>query len=339
MSLFSLPPGGLAETRLDQQLRVAVDGREWTGVDAALKQARTFGRHSGVLNLRAVVALSKNDRQTAIDCLRKLLAVDKLDLAMLPRIDSLLQDAGAQTEAAAALERYKQTGGSGELATLTAAELLRRRGEYPDAIRMLEQALAKSSESGRGPMLRQLIAMEIDAGAMQSARQRLLDLRKARSLDMWVYETAADLALMAGDHADLRDCERQLEAVEGPAGTLWRFVRAVQSLESGKDVPDEIRQANKLAGEIKPPGQLAPSKVLQSAFRNDGTPPTQRQRTGAAISARTLTTFQWLVSALYRQNRLPTQRFIGQSGQIAATSRICVAGGPASGRTRRRRAP
>ena len=318
---------GLAETRLDQQLRkVASDTREWTGVDAALKQAQArLGDAPAVLNLRAVVAVAKNDRQAALDCLRKLLGNDQLDLAMLPKIASLLHDAGAPAEAAATLERYRKSGGSGELATLTAAELLRRRGDFSAAVRTLEQALAHTADSARGPLLRQLIAMEIDAGAMQSARRRLLELRNAKSLDLWVYETAVDLALMAGDHADLSECERQLKTVEGPAGTLWRFIQAIQLLESSQEVPDAVRQANKLVGEIEtarpnwPLARVLRGRVAESqGHLSDATDLyEQALRSGA----RTLTTFQWLVSALYRQNRFAdAAAYIGQSGQMAATS-------------------
>ena len=244
---------------------------------------------------------------------------------MLPRIAALFQDAGAPTEATAALERYRRSGGSGELATLTAAELLRRRGQFPAAVRTLEEALEQTPESGRGPLLRQLIAMEIDAGAMQSARQRLLELRKAKSADMWVYETSADLALMAGDHADLRDCERQLETLEGPSGTLWRFVQAVRLLESDKDLPDAIRQANRLAGEIEtarpswPQARVLRGRISDSQGRIAEA--TDLYEQALRSGARTLTTFQWLVSALYRQNRFSdAATYIGQSGQMAAAS-------------------
>jgi tetratricopeptide (TPR) repeat protein len=319
---------GLAETRLDQQLRKpASEGREWTAVDAALKQAQArLGDAAEVLNLRAIVAVAKNDRQAALDCLRELLAKDDLDLAMLPKIASLLQDAGAPAEAAATLERYRQSGGSGELAALTTAELLRRRGDFSAAVRTLEQALSQTPESARGAVLRQLIAMEIDAGAMQSARQRLLELRNAHSLDLWVYETAVDLALMAGDHADLRECERQLKPVEGPAGTLWRFIQAVQLLESSKDeVPDAVRRANKLVGEIEtarpswPLARVLRGRVAESQGHLSDACDLYEQ--ALRSGARTLTTFQWLVSALYRQNRLAdAAAYIGQSGQMAATS-------------------
>ena len=318
---------GLAEARLELQLhKVGIDASDWASVDAAVNQARDrLGNAPAVLHLLAVTALAKNDRPAALGYLRSLLKADQLDLPMLPQIALLLQDAGAPHEAVAALERYRQSGGDAELATLTAAELSRRRGDFPAAVRTLELAIEQTSAAASSSMRRQLIALEIDAGSMQSARRQLLELRKGGSTEMWVYEISADLALMAGDQPELRDCEKQLETVEGPEGTLWRFVKAVRGLESDKDVPEAIKQAIKLVGEIesaRPSWPLA--RVLRgriSESQGHLAEATDLYEKSLRSGARTLTAFQWLVSALYRQSRFgDAAAYIGQSGQMAATS-------------------
>jgi len=316
---------GLAETRLDLQLRRTTgETRDWSGVDAALKHLQTqLGDAPPVLHLRAVAALARADRTGALALLRKLAGLEKLEIALLPRLATLFEEAGATQDADATLERYRRRGGNAEIAVLTNAELQRRRGDSAAAIRSLGPALTHASDAARPSILRQLVSFEIDSGSIQSARNRLRTERTAGSTDLWVYETSIDLALMAQDAADLQECGKQLESIEGQGGTLWRFVQAVHLLETDSDVQNATRLATRLAGEIEtlrptwPQARLLRGRIAERMGRAGDAAENYEQALRAG--ARSLTTYQWLVAALYRQNRFAdAAAYIGQSGQMAA---------------------
>ena len=61
----------------------------------------------------------------------------------------------------------------------------------------------------------------------------------------------ADLAIVARDHADLETCEHELEILEGPGGTLWRYFRAIRLLETTPDKGGASIEANRLLSEIE----------------------------------------------------------------------------------------
>ena len=88
----------LAQVRLEQQLRkVAVESRDFRGVDAVLKKAREALENadqdpnaSALVLLKATLAIARGDREGASAELRKLLDDKNLDVAFLPRVATLL---------------------------------------------------------------------------------------------------------------------------------------------------------------------------------------------------------------------------------------------------------
>ncbi|MBI3860377.1 MAG: tetratricopeptide repeat protein [Planctomycetia bacterium] len=318
---------GLAETRLRQQLQKSpASSRDWSGYDAALKQLES--RHAdlpAVVMLKASAALARNDRTGALRDLKKLAAQSRLESAHLPRLAILFQDAGSPADADAALERFHRAGGNAEYAALAESELQRRRGDFDAALHTLEQAIDRAPASGRGALLRQLVAAEIDSGAIQSARRRLKGLRQSKFPDLWAYETAADLAVVAGDADDLLVCAQQIESLEGADGTMWRFVKSIQLLESEKEGNDAIHQANRWAAEIETSRpawaqlQTLRGRIADRLGRTAEAAESYEQ--ALRSGARSLATCQWLVSALQRLNRsADAAGFVGQSNQIAALS-------------------
>jgi tetratricopeptide (TPR) repeat protein len=246
---------GLAEARLDLQLRKSgTEGRDWRGVNAALVAARKMvGDNPRMALVEASAAIARNDFQAALDILKNLLSRDKeLDVSLLPRVASLLQEAGASDEADAVVERHAQSGGDAVAAVLVRSEILHRRGDAARAVEALEEALQQPlAGASRSLLARRLIFLEIDAGAMRSARGRLYEMRKEKTSELWVYETAADLAILAGDFAELKEWEDELHELEGPGGWLWRYVQAVRTLETEKDTSAATRQANLLVEAIQ----------------------------------------------------------------------------------------
>lgn len=323
---------GLAEVRMDQQLRRPPgEARDWSGVDAAFKRAQAgLGEVPAVMMLEATVALARADRETALSRLRNLLSKEGLPPAVLPRVAQLFELAGSRDEADSAIAAVRKSGTDPSLAAIAQADLLRRRGELSEAIRLLEKA-ADSAEKDKSAVLQRLVDLEIDGGSIRSARHRLRELRKQRTTDLWVYETAVDLAMMAGDLNDLSECDTELEGLEGPGGPLWRFVRVLRLLEEmragGKKIEDDarMRTVDRLVSEID---LLRPSwsqalllrgRIAESSGRiAEATDDYERAlRSGA----RNRTAFQWLIGTLYRQNRFAdVASFISQAGPIAMVS-------------------
>jgi tetratricopeptide (TPR) repeat protein len=192
-------------------------------------------------------------------------------------------------------------------------------------ILVIDKALAQVPPRERAPLLRRLISLEIDAGLMRSARRRLGELRKAKAEDLWVYEMAADLAILAEDEHDLKECEDELEALEGPTGSYWRYYRAVRLLTSERDDLEAVRQANPLLTAIQairpswPPTRLLRGRIAERMGRVAEA--ADNYEIALRSGSRNLTAFQWLVATLYRQNRFAdAAAYIRQVGQIATLS-------------------
>lgn len=317
----------LAEAHLSKQLRKAgVADRDWRGFEAAIKQARgRRGNSRGVTVLEATAAIARNDRLAALERLKALACNADVDVAQLPRFATLLQDAGGNSEADAALERFRELGGDPNEFAVVKSYVLSQRGETADAIAVLERALKQVPETGRDSIVRRLVEIEIDSGSMQSARGRLLALRQANAGDLWVYETAADLAVIARDYDDLENCERELEVQEGPGGTLWRYVRAIRLLETTPDKAGTPLEINRLVSEIeatRPSWQLI--KIVRGVLAERSTRfdvAIEYYQDALRMGVRNLTALQHLVATLYRQNRFTdVAAYIQQMGPVAALS-------------------
>jgi tetratricopeptide (TPR) repeat protein len=181
------------------------------------------------------------------------------------------------------------------------------------------------SEATQLQIARRLVALEVGAGSMRTARQRLREMRARKSADLWVYEVAADLAVMAGDDQELKECEDSLRELEGPAGSLWRYVRAIRTLESGSDSIEAARQANHLLEEIQstrpawPQTFVLRGRIEQRLGRIQQA--AESYELALRAGARNLTTFQWLMATLYKDGRFTdAASYIRQVGQMATFS-------------------
>ena len=317
---------GLAEARLDLQLRKpAGQTREWRAVDAALKEARRqLGETPPLVLLEGTAAIARNDRPAALETLTRLAAKDDLEPALLPRLATLLEVVGDSPAADSVIERYRAAGDAAIFA-FTKSEILRRRGDVPAAILVLEEALDEIPAPRRDAIRHLIIGMEIDSGAMRSARNRLRELRKDKSAELWVYEMAADLALVAGDETDLKDCETELQALEGAASSLWRYVQALRGLAPPADPLDAVRQANRLLGEIEAARPGWPQALVlrgriaerQGKFADAA----EKYELALRSGVRNMATVQWLVGVLYRLDRYAdAAAVIRQVGQMATLS-------------------
>jgi tetratricopeptide (TPR) repeat protein len=290
----------------------------------ALEAANQNPGAPALILLKATLAIARSDREAASAELRKLCDDATLDAAFLPRLATLLQYAGEGDSADKTLEQYRVANGDVSLWALTRTEILRLRGESPAAIRLLEETLTEVPEPARGPLLRRLAGLEIETGAMRSVRRRLRELRNASTTDLWVYETAADLAIMSRDYEDLKECEEQVAKVESD-GSLARYLRAVRLLETETNPQEAAARANPLCRELEairptwPMTRLLRGRIEQRLGRIAAA--AESYELALRSGSRNLTNFQWLVATLYRQQRYTdAAAYIRQGGQIAALS-------------------
>lgn len=315
----------LAEARLElQSRRPATEPRDWSGVDAALAAARAgLGDDPTLLLLEAQARLSRNEHEPAREALARAAAAVDIDRALLPRLALLQQAAGEDLEAQRTLERYATSGADPELVADARASFFLRKGDIAQSKAELERAVEQAGAAGRLRILRRLVSLEIQGGDIDSARRRLDELRTEKAPEFWVYVSSSELALIAGDIARLQECDSALEALEGPNGTLWRYYRALRLLED-KPGGSSAKQSEAavLATQIE---GLRPSWPDSLVLR--GRIAERQSNFGAAIDnyrkalqsgARNLTTVQWLIAALYRENRFSeAAAIIGQVSDVA----------------------
>jgi tetratricopeptide (TPR) repeat protein len=325
----------LADSALDQQRREPdAKKRSWQELDEILKLAHgQLGKGSAVLLPAAAAALVRNDRPAAISLLETFGSTAKIDVAQLPRLAALWQAAGNRAEADSALVRFRELGGDAVQWALAESRLFIQRGEASNAIAVLGQAREQIPEAERSAIDRRLIELEIDVGAIQSARGRLRDLRAAKSRDLWVYETVADLAIVGGDLSELEACEHEVQTVEGRTGTLWRYCRAMRLLETTSDKRSGHTESRRLLKEIDatrsnwPLSEVLRGCLAERSARDEEDKAQQQSEFDQAVGffelalqsdARNLTALQRLVATLYRQKRYDeASSHIQQRGQFA----------------------
>jgi hypothetical protein len=163
-----------AKTRLDLQLgKTDANERVWQDFDEVVKQARSrFPNDAALVVLEAAAALTRDDRQRALDLLQSLGAKVKIDWPVLPRLAAVWHLAGNSAAANTALDQFREAGGDPVEFALTESDLLSQLGEKTVAIAVLEQALDQNPAGG------QQDGNGTDSDAVQSARQRLQELRK-----------------------------------------------------------------------------------------------------------------------------------------------------------------
>jgi|GEM_PF-6637855 len=320
----------LAKARLDQQLRNPVAAcRNWRDLEAAIKQARLhLGDSPAIILLEATAAIARNNREVAFDQLKAFATADKIEATQLPRVAILLQNAGGNAEADAALERYRASARSPVEFAVVKSEVLNGRGETALAVETLEQVLDQASDGERSAIIRRVIGLEIELGSMRSARARLGKLRDAKSDSLWVYETAADLAIVADDPADLEKCEIEVKDVEGEdSGTLWRYFRAVRLLDTAGENSNGVAEAESLLAEIKTARPAWPQinvlrGILAERSSQDETA-VKSYELALRFGAGNLTTMHRLGAVLYRHKGegggfADLDEFIQRMGPMAA---------------------
>ncbi|MGQ0634353.1 MAG: tetratricopeptide repeat protein [Planctomycetaceae bacterium] len=326
------------------------------GKARAVLSKRGQGQAPVLLTVEAAAALARGDRAASSAKLDEMLAIDELSPGALPRVALLLADCGEQARAKQVVERYRDALEDWELvdgvADLLLADVQRRGGDLEAAAQSLEALesrlkgksqdgkKAKSSDTLADGVLQRLIDVKLALGEVKYVRGRLRELRdagrhekKIPSARLWIYEMSGDLAILAGDRSDLGQVVNELENVAGETAQKWRsYFRAMDLLEvdqnsgkgakpNGANLPAALRLLGDLEQEHPDWARISllRGRIAERSGRLADASAEYEQSLRDGVSR--LIASQWLISALYKQNRFAdAAKFFGRGGLIAAAS-------------------
>lgn len=194
-------------------------------------------------------------------------------------------------------------------ATMLRVAVLLHRGQFDEAQPLLQEAQKRGNEAERGQALFQLVHLDLRRGRLDSARTRLRDLIKSNSKSTVLWEMLAELASGAADWEESQVAEEKLRELEGPAGSNWRYFRALRLLETSKGSTDKrIEEAVKLQQEVQ---DVRPAWAQGHHLR--GMVRERQEKPDEAIEAyqqavflgyQNLHTYQRLIALLQQRNRV-----------------------------------
>ncbi|MBS0265402.1 MAG: hypothetical protein JSS02_25935, partial [Planctomycetes bacterium] len=214
---------------------------DWTTFDKVLEQGRKQLPNSAPLALYAAEAAMIRGQANEAKRILKGLGSREFDpftsgqLAVLWHKLDQPQEADAVIDRLDELEKTPENARVNRTIALAKANLLAVRGETGKAVAILLPHAEQADPTIRNEIIKRVIEIELEGGAITSARSRLEDLVQSQSSRLWGNDKLADLAIVSRDLAQLEKCEKAFNEIEGDEGLLYLYCRAVRVLESSSD--------------------------------------------------------------------------------------------------------
>ncbi|MHB9047235.1 MAG: tetratricopeptide repeat protein [Pirellulales bacterium] len=312
LAMKDAPPAAwvsLARAQLQDQLSLPKADRKFDKFQATLIKAREGAPSSLPLQLLEAEFAASEDRTD--EAIRFLEAAEAASPKAEEPVRALVlahEQWGQPADADKALARFEKLSGNTAQSVILRAELLSRRKQDDQAQKLIRSKLESLPADQRPSLAFYLAQLSLRTGRVQQARTELAQLAKAYPSQMQLAEQLAELALDAGDAADLEKWETQLRQIEGEGGTQWRYYRARRLLALAKNVKDDaFAEATRLQAAIETARpSWPPTHVLKGQLAE------RQGQTGQAIEAyekavyfgeKRLSTFERLVALLYREGR------------------------------------
>lgn len=301
----------LARAQLARQQRLPAAAQNWDEFRGTLQRAKEKKADNVLLMLLEADYLSATQRrEAAIKLLESALTRHPKNARLAQALIMANEKWGRPEEADRLLANLTEEGRRPSFsATMLRVAVLVHRGQYDEARPLLDEAARHGTETERSQALFQLVHIELRSGQLEAARQRLRDLAKVNPRSMTLWEMLAELACGAAHWDEAQVCEQQLRELEGPAGTRWRYFKALRLLETAKGSTDQqVVEAAKLqqeAQDVRP--AWAQGYHLRGMVRE------RQENWDAAIDSyqqavhlgyENLRTYQRLIALLQQRNRV-----------------------------------
>jgi len=318
----------LAQTVFAMERNKPAAQRDWKGVERALAEAkRMTPGDAAVAILAADVALARGEEEQALVLLEqaandypdsealeraKIFAFEQMKLP--ERADAALAEFASDPSREAAAERVRQA-------------LALQRGDAQAIVTALEARLDSGKPEEQASVRLQLVGHYLRTGNVEAASRMLEELAAQFPQEIQFPERLAEMALNERDFEAAAKWEEVLHRLEGPDGSVWRYVRArrMAAQASGTDDPS-FAEAVKLQEQIQAMRSAWPQSVVLkgelAARQGKFADAIEAFKSALHLGDRSVATYERLVVLLHRQNQMTeAERYLSQLQDHLAASR------------------
>ena len=301
----------LAELRLQEQVKLPRERRNWNKYDVAFRKATEASSRSWKLQLLAarqvIGSRGPSGDAVAAEYLAAAEAMAPDDPTLWLRLVVLYEGLGRSADADRALSRHAKIAGNPGSHKLLRSRLLRMRGEHDEALRLVEGATSSAEEVSpqqRAEFLWDTVRSHMSAENYDAAKNTLDQLHELRPYDIRVMCSLAELALRAKDNEQIERWEMELRTVEGEGGIWWRYVcvrRHLQAASSSAPLSDEVPRLQKEIQASRPNwhfGYVLEGDILIRQKRMDEA--TEAYKRAVDLGATGFSVFERLIRLLYQ---------------------------------------
>lgn len=301
----------LARAQLARQQRLPAAEQNWDEFRGTLNRAKEKKADNVLLLLLEADYLSAVDhRQEALKLLESALARHPKNVRLAQALIMANEKWGRPAEADRLLAALGEDNRKPNFAaTMLRVAVLVHRGKFDAARPLLEEAAQRSADAERSQALFQLVHLELRSGQIDAARNQLRDLAKVNPRSSVLWEMLAELACGAADWDESQVAEQQLRELEGPAGTRWRYFKALRLLETAQGSTDKaVEEAAKLqqeSQEVRPAwAQGYHLRGLVRERQENWDEAIEAYQQAVHLGYENLHTYQRLIALLQRRNRV-----------------------------------
>jgi tetratricopeptide (TPR) repeat protein len=326
----------LAQAHLELQLtRPDAKLRDWRPFRAAYERAKGAG---GSWQLRWMAAMyqatqddtdgekQKESRAKAVAILRDGEKIHPNEREYWARLVRTYERLGQPADADRALARYRELETNSIGSISLEVQLLAMRGRFDAAETRLARALAEEPERTHLALRYQQMVLAFESRREDVGRERLKELLRLEPANVRLLRQATEIALEAGDMAEVERLAASLESVEGRSGAISKTVRArkllLESIAAKTPPPVEVDQLVAELREQRP--NWAPAACLAALLaerRGDVKLAANLYQRAIDLGDRRVATYERLILMLFGQNRLTeAQAVLDQMGRTAMSN-------------------
>ncbi len=228
----------VARAHLEIQAALPTTERRWQACEGALAQAKkTLRPTAGLLLTEAAILREQGSDEPALALIEQARTLAPGSTDALRSLLEAHAEAGRFEAATAALDDFEKLNGTSDQTLAARVQLTAAQGDLPAAIEQLRSLRATTPVARRLPRSLQLVRLHLQAGQLDGARRLLRELVDESPKNKRLLLLAANLALQAGDVADLAQGKARIEELEGPEGLNALLLEARHLLLASPEGP------------------------------------------------------------------------------------------------------